>query len=246
MVSLIVIYTNAMISEQIIEHLQLLANPEIAAHSKRFFKTGKGEYGEGDVFLGIRVPVIRQAVRQFKLATIEDAELLLDSKYHEVRLFALLLLVAHFQVGEAAQQKKIYQIYLRNTHSINNWDLVDSSAPHIVGGYLNNRDKSVLFKLAKSASLWERRIATLATYFFIKQKRYATSLQVAHVLLHDDQDLIHKAVGWMLREIGKRDLETETQYLKQHYKQMPRTMLRYAIEKFEPALRQQYLHGQVR
>lgn len=232
-------------SRDIIDYLERKANPQIASHSQRFFKTGKGDYGEGDVFLGIRVPVIRQAVKHFKDAGLKEAEALLGSQYHEVRLFAVLLWVARYQKGGSDTQARIYQRYLDNAHSINNWDLVDSSAHHIVGAYLFDKDKSVLHKLAQSASLWERRIAIIATYHFIKRDSYAETLQLAKILLNDEQDLIHKAVGWMLREVGNRDRAIEEGFLKAHYQTMPRTMLRYAIEKFPPEQRKRYLLGKV-
>lgn len=232
-----------MLRNEMIDYLQSLAKPEVAVQSKRFFKTGKGEYGEGDLFLGIRVPIIRQAVRRFKAASLQDAEALLSSQYHEVRLFAVLLLVARFQKASAGEQHQIYQLYLNNTQSINNWDLVDSSAHHIVGGYLFDRDRIILLKLTQSDLLWDRRVAIIATYYFIRQAQYEDTLKIAKLLLYDKQDLIHKAVGWMLREVGKRDRAVEEGFLKQHYQCMPRTMLRYAIEKFSPVRRKQYLQG---
>ena len=231
--------------EAILEHLQSLANPEIAAHSQRFFKTGMGEYGEGDIFLGIRVPVIRQAVKKFKTTPVSDAERLLKSQYHEVRLFALLLLVLRFSKGSADEREEIYRLYLANTQYVNNWDLVDSSALYIVGAYLEKRERSVLYDLAKSDLLWERRIAVLSTFYFINIKQYDDALRIAEWLLGDREDLIHKAVGWMLREIGKRDRDVEVAFLKAHYKKMPRTMLRYAIEKFTKEERRKYLKGEV-
>lgn len=236
-------YTCSMLHKEIIDYLQSLTSPEIAAHSRRFFKTGKGEYAEGDVFLGIRVPIIRQAVRKFTAASVQDVETLLASQYHEVRLFAVLLLVAHFHKAKPDDQQVIYQLYLNNTQSINNWDLVDSSAHHIVGGYLFDKDRAILRKLAQSDLLWDRRIAIIATYYFIKQAQYADTLEIANCLLNDAEDLIHKAVGWMLREVGKRDRAVEEAFLKRHYQRMPRTMLRYAIEKFSPQRRKQYLQG---
>ena len=234
-----------MSQQTILDYLLSLKNPEIAAHSQRFFKTGKGEYGEGDVFLGIRVPIIRKAVRRFKAASMQDAGALLASQYHEVRLFAVLLLVAQFQKACLDNQQEIYQLYLRNTQSINNWDLVDSSAHHIVGAYLLDNDRAILHKLAQSDLLWGRRIAIIATYHFIKQGQFEETLKIAEQLLNDDEDLIHKAVGWMLREVGNRDRIVEETFLKVHYQSMPRTMLRYAIEKFSAEKRKQYLQGLV-
>ncbi len=234
-----------MTPKEITAHLKGLANNEIARHSMRFFKTGKGEYGEGDQFLGIRVPMIRQTVKQYKTASLSTAEKLLKSKFHEIRLFALLLLVSRFIKADDDEQENIYQLYLDNTRYINNWDLVDSSAHYIVGAYLQERDKSILYQLAVSNSLWERRIAVLATFWFIRDRQFDDALHIAKQLLNDPEDLIHKAVGWMLREIGNRDKATEVAFLKAHYQAMPRTMLRYAIEKFGKAERQKYLSGKI-
>lgn len=228
---------------EITAHLNSLADPERARHSQRYFKTGPGEYGEGDKFLGLRVPVVRQAVKKYAAASLDTAAELLESEFHEVRLFALLLLVARFGKSDAAGQEKIYRLYLRHTRHINNWDLVDSSAPYIVGGYLHDKERSILYPLAKSKSLWERRIAVMATFWFIRDGEFDDALRIATLLLNDPEDLIHKAVGWMLREIGKRDTASETAFLKAHCRNMPRTMLRYAIEKFTPAERQKYLAG---
>lgn len=229
--------------QEIIDHLHCLANPEIAQHSQRFFKTAEGEYGFGDKFLGIRVPVIRQAVKRYKTTPLCVAEKLLKSEYHEVRLFALLLLILSFSKSSAHEQETIYHLYLSNTQYVNNWDLVDSSAHYIVGAYLENRDRSVLYDLAKSNLLWERRIAIMSTFYFIKSNQFCDTLRISEQLLSDQEDLIHKAVGWMLREVGKRDLAIEVAFLKDHYQKMPRTMLRYAIEKFSKAERHRYLSG---
>ena len=207
----------------------------------RYFKAGTGEYGEGDKFLGLRVPDVRLAVRLYKAATLATAAKLLKSEYHEIRLFALLLLVSRFTRGGDTERNKIFQLYLSNTRRINNWDLVDSSAPYIVGGYLSDKDKSLLYRLAASNSLWERRIAVLATFWFIRDKQFDDALHIAKLMLNDPEDLIHKATGWMLREIGKRDPATEIAFLDDHCDQMPRTMLRYAIEKFSAAKRKKYL-----
>ena len=234
-----------MVYQEIKDHLRSLANPEIAEHSKRFFKTTEGEYGFGDNFLGIRVPVIRQAVKKYKNTPLSVAEKLLKSEYHEVRLFALLLLVLRFSKSSVDEQEEIYHLYLSNTQYVNNWDLVDSSAQHIIGTYLENRDKSMLYDLSKSDSLWERRIAIMSTFYFIKKNQFSDTLHISEQLLSDQEDLIHKAVGWMLREVGKRDLAKEVAFLKAHYQKMPRTMLRYAIEKFSKEERQKYLSGKV-
>jgi len=231
--------------QDIINHLHGLADPEIAEHSQRFFKTGKGEYGYGDKFLGIRVPVLRQTVKRFKSATVGDAKKLLKSEFHEIRLFALLLLVFRFSKADQVGKAEIYQLYLDNTEYVNNWDLVDSSAHLIVGPYLEDKDRDILDKLAKSSSLWERRIAILSTYYFIRKNEFDDAFRISEALLNDSEDLIHKAVGWMLREVGKRDLAVEITFLKKYYKKMPRTMLRYAIEKFSKEDRQKYLNGTV-
>ncbi len=232
--------------KQIQQTLEELGNPEIAAHSQRFFKTGPGEYGEGDVFRGIRVPVQRKVAKQFKHAEISTVIDLLHSKYHEDRLVALLILVEKYKKKDERQRQEIYDLYLENTDYINNWDLVDSSAHKIVGPHLENRDRSILYKLVKSDSLWERRISMMCTYHFIKKDDYEDTLKLAELLLHDKEDLIHKIVGWMLRELGKRNYDLEDGFLMQHYRDMPRTMLRYAIEKFPEDRRQAYLKGTVK
>lgn len=231
--------------QKITEHLQRLANLQIAEQSKKFFKIAKGQYGYGDIFLGIKVPVIRQVVKQYRNAPLSVAEELLPSKYHEIRLFALLLMVERFSNGNCCEREAIYRSCLAHTRYINNWDLVDSSAYQIVGAYLENRDTSVLDGLASSDSLWERRIAIIATFHFIRKSRFGETLRIAEQLLGDREDLIHKAVGWMLREVGKRDLNAEESFLKTHYRSMPRTMLRYAIEKFSREERRKYLQGEL-
>ena len=225
--------------------MQELSNPKIAEHSLRFFKTGPGEYGEGDLFLGIRVPVTKKVARKFKELPVDEVLKLLKSKYHEERLLALIMLVNRFKKETDKEQKKIYEAYLSHTEYINNWDLVDGSAHQIVGGYLFERDRKPLYQLAKSKSLWERRISMIATYTFIKRDDFEDTLKLSAMLLMDEEDLMHKAVGWMLREVGKKDIEVEEKFLRKHYKKMPRTMLRYAIEKFEERKRQRYLKGEI-
>lgn len=220
-----------------------LGDSEIAQHSQHFFKTGKGEYGEGDRFLGIRVPVLRQHIRQFRDVSAENVLKLLASKYHEERLFALLLLVDKFKRGTEAERNWIYRYYLANTQYINSWDLVDSSADKIVGAWLAEHSRKPLYRLAKSTSLWERRIAVMATFHFIRQEDFNDTLALCELLLHDKEDLIHKAAGWMLREAGKRDIEAEKIFLNRFHKLMPRTMLRYAIERFPQTDRRKYLEG---
>lgn len=200
---------------------------------QRYFKTGKGEYGEGDIFLGLKVGDQRKIARKYRGLSLEDVTELLQSKIHEHRLVALLILVDKFSRGDQSKRKEIVELYLNNTKWINNWDLVDLSAPKIIGEYYLDKPKNVLFQLAESDNLWERRISILSTFAFIRNESYEESLRIAEMLVHDDHDLIHKGVGWMLREIGKRDQAKEEEFLLKHYKTMPRTMLRYSIEKFE-------------
>lgn len=225
--------------------LRALASPDTAANLQRFFKTGAEQYGEGDVFLGIKVPPLRALAKQHRDANLKTIATLLNSRYHEERLFALLLLMQFYQRGTDEQQQAAFDLYLGNTQRINNWDLVDISAPHIVGCHLENRPRKVLHKLARSSLLWERRIAIISTAWFIRLGDFADTLRIAGMLLQDEHDLMHKAVGWMLREVGKRDLAVEEDFLKAHYQKMPRTMLRYAIERFPEAKRKNYLLGKV-
>ena len=224
--------------------LRELGDSDIAAHSQRFFKTGPGQYGEGDRFLGIRVPIIRKCVRECRETSLPDAVEILKSPFHEARLLALLILVAKYsRAKEDAEREAIYRSYLKHTEFINNWDLVDSSAEHIVGAHLFNRDRKPIYRLASSKDLWERRIGVMATFHFVRREDFVDTLAIAELLLSDKEDLIHKAVGWMLREVGNRDRKTEEKFLKKHYKRMPRTMLRYAIEKLPETERLAYLHG---
>lgn len=225
--------------------LKQIANKEKAEVLQRFFKTGPGEYGEGDVFIGVKVPDLRKVAKDFRDLAAEDVIVLLESIIHEERLLALLILVRKYVKGNETAKKRIYRLYLKKTKFINSWDLVDGSAHHIVGDYLMDKNKAPLYRLAKSEDLWERRIAILATFYFIKHGKYEETLKIAKILITDEEDLIHKAVGWMLREIGKRDMIFEEMFLKQHYKEMPRTMLRYAIEKFPEPKRQKYLKGEI-
>jgi 3-methyladenine DNA glycosylase AlkD len=219
------------------------ANKDKAKLLQGFFKTGPGEYGEGDIFLGINVPTLRALSKEHDKISLPEMVMLLKSAIHEERLLALLLLVRAFSKGDEAVRKKIYDLYLKHTRYINNWDLVDLTAPNIVGTYLLDKSRKPLYELGKSDDLWKRRISILATFAFIKQNDFYDSLKIASVLLADDHDLIHKAVGWMLREIGKRDQYIEEQFLKSRYKKIPRTMLRYAIERFPEAKRKKYLNG---
>ena len=225
--------------------LQRLGNKEYAARLGRYFKTGKGEYGEGDKFLGIQVPALRKIVRKYRKISIGEASKLIKSQFHEERLFSLLVLVELFKRANDKDKKKIYTVYLSNTKFINNWDLVDASAGHIVGAYLLTRDKKPIYVLARSENIWERRISIISTSYFIKYNNFVDTLNIAKMLLGDEGDLIHKAVGWMLREIGKRDFELEERFLGKYYKSMPRTMLRYAIEKFPEEKRKGYLKGEL-
>ncbi len=217
------------------------ANSKKTKILQKFFKTGPGEYGEGDVFLGVVVPDIREITKKYGDLKLKDTVKLLHSKFHEERLAALFIMVNKFRNGEKKEKAIIYKTYLENTKYINNWDLVDLSAEKIVGEYLFNKPKAVLYKLAKSKSVWEKRIAIMATFNFIKNKKYEETLKIAKILLNDNHGLIHKAVGLMLREIGKRDLKIEKEFLGRYYTRMPRTMLRYAIEKFPEEKRKQYL-----
>lgn len=231
-------------AKSVMEEIMALQNTKLAAHHQRFFKTGKGEYGEGDRFLGIKVPPLRAIAKKYYTIDMRNLQELISSKYHEIRLVAIYILVLKYKKAKTDKdQKTIYDFYLAHTKNINNWDLVDASAHYIVGPYLFNRDKAIIYKLAASKNLWERRIAMMTTFHFIKNKHYDDAFKIAELLLQDQQDLIHKAVGWMLREIGKRNKEAEEKFLSKYYRKMPRTMLRYAIEKFTPAERKEYLTG---
>jgi 3-methyladenine DNA glycosylase AlkD len=222
-----------------------LANIETASILQRFFKTGKGEYGEGDVFIGIKVPPLRKLAAEFENAPLKTLQALLKSGIHEERTLALMILVRQFAHADEELRRRIFDFYLAHTSFINNWDLVDGSAPYIVGPFLWERDRGQLYVFAKSPSLWEKRIAIISTLYFIRQNDFRDALRIAALLLADEHDLIHKAVGWMLREIGKRDIAAEKAFLKTHYRAMPRTTLRYAIERFPEEQRRRYLLGKV-
>jgi len=239
------LYNQSMTADHIRAALGRHADPRQAEILRRFFKTGPGQYGEGDIFLGVKVPQTRAVARQFSLFPLEETLSLLKSVVHEERLLALLLMVDQYSKGAESVRNKIYKSYLANTRHINNWDLVDLSAPQIVGAHLVERDRSILRKLAVSSSLWERRISVIATFHFIKNGDLTDTFVIAEKLLSDAHDLIHKAVGWMLRETGKRDMAAEEDFLRRHYKSMPRTMLRYAIERFPEKKRRAYLKGTV-
>ncbi|HCY75471.1 MAG: DNA alkylation repair protein [Ignavibacterium sp.] len=212
---------------------------------QRFFKTGKGEYGEGDIFYGIKVPEQRIIAKQFKDLPLDDLKILLLSKVHEERLISAFILVDQYEKGDDKKKKSIFDFYLKNRKGINNWDLVDLSSPKIIGAYLIDKEKDLLYKFAHSKDLWEKRIAILSTFTFIRHGWFDDTLNISGILLNDKHDLIHKAVGWMLREIGNRDIQSEEEFLIKHYKTMPRTMLRYAIEKFPEQKRKAYLKGTI-
>jgi 3-methyladenine DNA glycosylase AlkD len=222
-----------------------LGNPVRGAHSQRFFKTGPGQYGEGDKFLGLTVPEMRAIVRRYR--ELDDAAVreMLQSPWHEERLVALLLMVEAYERGDDPRRGHIHRTYLANTARINNWDLVDATAGTIVGQHLEAGDITLLERLARLESLWDRRIAIVSTFHFIKRGEFRPTLKIATLLLGDSEDLIHKATGWMLREVGKRDRTVLDRFLKKHYKRMPRTMLRYAIERHPERVRKQYLAGTI-
>jgi 3-methyladenine DNA glycosylase AlkD len=229
----------------LIKELEELKNPEQAKNLQRFFKTGKGEYGEGDIFLGIKVPVQREIAEKYKELNLTKINELLKSKIHEHRLVGLIILVKKYKNSSEREKENLFNFYLNNTKFINNWDLVDLSAPKIVGNFLLNKDKKILYTLANSENIWNRRIAIISTFSFIQKMDFEDALAISEILLKDKHDLIQKAVGWALREIGKKDKKILEDFLKFHYKNMPRTMLRYAIEKFPEERRKSYLNGQI-
>jgi Predicted DNA alkylation repair enzyme len=233
--------------ENLREDLHQAANPQKAKILQRFFKTGKGEYAEGDKFLGVAVPQTRAIVKKYwREISIADVKNILRSEIHEERMAALLILAEKFEKGDDIQRKEIFDLYLANTKHINNWDLVDLSAPKIIGAYLEGKDKNILLNLVESKNLWERRIAMLAVFRFIKNGDAAMALKIAEILISDKEDLIRKAVGWMLREIGKNcGQKIEEDFLRRHYRIMSRTTLRYAIERFDEGRRQDYLTGRI-
>jgi len=229
--------------QEIKEYLLSLSDKKTAEQTKKFFKTGKGEYSHGDRFLGIKMGKLRETAKRFSGTEPEIAEKLLQSEFHEIRMFALVLLTNLYKRGDKTTKNKIFKIYLNNTRQINNWDLVDVSAHHIVGTHLFEKDSSLLHKLSKSENIWERRISIISTLYFIKKNRFEETLDISETLINDEQDLMHKATGWMLREVGKMDIHTEREFLLKHYKKMPRTMLRYAIERFDEDERVGFLKG---
>ncbi len=227
------------------EELRKQATPEQAKILQRFFKTGKGEYGEGDVFLGIKVPIQRKIAKNYLGISLRELQELLDTNIHEYRLTALVILINKYNNSTEKEKKEVYEFYIQNLENINNWDLVDISCPNIVGNYLYFQPiisvKKILQQLAISKNLWKRRVAIISTLFFIKQGRFGETLGISQMLLKDEHDLIHKAVGWMLREVGKKNQEVEERFLNKYYKQMPRTMLRYSIERFSEEKRKYYM-----
>ncbi len=229
--------------EELKKELKVLANPEQTKALQRFFKTGKGQYGEGDVFIGIKVPVLRKIAGKYFELDFQELQEMMNSKIHEERLIALIILTLKFRKTkkDSLMKRKIYEFYLKNTHRTNNWDLVDISAPNIIGEFLQKEDSGILRHLASSKNLWEKRIAIISTISFIKRRNFGEALVISDLLLNDEHDLIHKAVGWMLREIGKRNKEVLELFLETRHKKMPRTMLRYAIEKFPEDERKKWL-----
>ncbi len=226
---------------QLQAELDALGNPTDAVFLQRFFKTGPGQYGEGDIFLGIRVPVTREVAAQYRTMNLTELEKLLESPIHEHRLAAAIIMSEQFKRADAANKKALYNLYLRRTDRINNWDLVDTSCLVIVGGYLLDKPRDVLYKLARSKDIWERRIAMVSTARFISQGQLQDTFAIAELLLTDTHDLIHKAVGWMLREAGKKDEAALKAFLDKHAGTMPRTALRYSLERLHPADRAHYM-----
>ncbi|MCD8177813.1 MAG: DNA alkylation repair protein [Tannerellaceae bacterium] len=230
-----------MTAEFIVTELQSVANPEKAAFLQGFFKTGPGQYAEGDIFLGLTNPVTRNIAKANKWTLLSELQKLIESPFHEARLCALVIAVEKFKKAKEAERKEIFDFYLRNTRYINNWDLVDVTCPHIVGAYLLDKDRSILYKLAKSKFLWEERIAMVSTVTFIRNRQFDDTLSLASYFLTHKHDLMHKAVGWMLREVGKKDREVLSAYLDSNATKMPHTALRYAIEHYPEDMRQYYL-----
>ncbi|MFN4082647.1 MAG: DNA alkylation repair protein [Bacteroidia bacterium] len=228
-----------------------IADEKHAIALKRFFKTGKGQYGEGDIFIGLRNPQCRTLAKKYKTLSMVQTEILIANKVHEKRFIGLLILIQNYKNAKKSKDgnliEDIIQTYIKHAkqNRINNWDLVDLSAPNLLGDYLINRDKTLLYDFAKTENLWLQRISIIATYAFIRKNLFIDTLNISKILINHKHDLIHKAVGWMLREIGKRDINALELFLAEHYNNMPRTMLRYAIEKFNENKRQQYLKGLV-
>lgn len=234
-----------MLLTELQNELKKISNKEHSVILQRFFKTGSGQYGEGDIFIGIKVPPLRSLSKKYKSLSLDELKKLLNSGIHEERLIALFILVEQFRAADEEGKERIFDFYIKSRKYINNWDLVDLSADKIAGAFLFDKDVSLLFELAASDNLWDKRIAMISSFYFIKNGSFDVSLQLSEKLINDKHDLIHKAVGWMLREIGKRDINTLEGFLFKHYKNMPRTMLRYSIEKFPEHKRQQYLKGNI-
>ncbi len=236
---------HALRAESVLAELKKHADPIKAKILSGFFKTGKGEYGEGDQFLGITVPIQRKIAQEYKDIELREVEKLMQSPFHEARLTGLLILVYKIKNSNELTHKAVFDFYLRHTASVNNWDLVDSTARDIVGGYIfeYTKDKKILYKLVRSKQIWERRIAIIATFYFIARNDFEDTIKISEILMSDTHDLIHKAVGWMLREMGKRDQKILISFLEKHAHKMPRTMLRYSIERFSPDIRRTYLRA---
>jgi 3-methyladenine DNA glycosylase AlkD len=232
-----------MTAAEIQQQLRKFGSPEATAQAARFFKMGPGQYGEGDIFLGLSAETMHRLSKEHDGLSLRELRLLLRSPVHEDRSLALLILVRQAVKGDSGVKEKIYKLYLAHTRYVNNWDLVDASAREIVGGHLADKSREALVRLARSRNMWERRISIVATHYFIRQGDFAETLRIAELLLGDEEDLIHKAVGWMLREVGKRDQPTLEGFLRRHGKVMPRTALRYSIERFPKDLRLAYLTG---
>lgn len=225
--------------------MKRLASPAKAKTYARFFKTGPGDYGERDKFIGLTVPEVRKLAKEFQILPFEEIEKCLQSPIHEERLCALFILVLLYKQGTASEKKEAYNFYVKNLQHVNNWDLIDVTCEHVIGAHLELRDKKPLYRWAKSKNLWERRIAIISTFHYIKKNDFDETLKIARMLVQDKHDLIQKAVGWMLREVGKRSLIIQEEFMKEYYSIMPRTMLRYAIERFPEAKRQAYLKNQI-
>lgn len=229
--------------KKLIAELKSNTNPKRAKDLQWYFKTGKGEYGEGDVFLGFTMEDQRQFAKKYSDLELIDIQKLLDSKFHEHRMIGLLILIGKYTKVEKKEKEKIFKFYLKNAKKINNWDLVDLSSPNIVGNFLLDKDKKILYELACSENLWERRISIVSTFAFIREGKLKETIKISKILLNDKHDLIHKAVGWALREVGKKDVKILENFLKTNYKKIPRTTLRYSIEKFEEKKRKKFLRG---
>ncbi len=232
-----------MTANQIKSELKKLSSSEKADSSAWFFKTGKGQYGYGDKFIGVTVPQQRKVAKKFNDLNLEEIKLLLDSQIHEHRLTGLIILCNKYNKSEDKTREEIFNFYLKNLSRVNNWDLVDTSAPYIIGNYLLNKDKRILYKLAKSNDLWEKRISIVSTAFFISNNQFDDTLKISELLLKDEHDLIHKAVGWMLREVGKRDISKLYSFLDKHASYMPRTMLRYSLERVPLSKKTKYMQA---